>query len=126
MDFTLLLIIAFVIGIYIGWSAHERVIIHTFKHNPEIIEEALRVAKNDDTLEQTLVEVETDSGETIKTSGVELAIESVNNTLYAYAKATNQFIAQGENIEELLKVAHKRFPGKTFFGELPDEEHQKS
>lgn len=128
MDPIAILIFVFVLGIYIGWRIHESVIVHAIKNNPEIIEEACKVAKRDreEALTISEVEMETDDGRTVKTRGVELAIESVGNTLYAYAKATNQFIAQGETIEELLKVAHKRFPGKTFFGELPDEEHQKS
>ena len=66
------------------------------------------------------------NGETVKTKGVELEIEHVDGHFYAYAKINNQFIAQGETLEKLLETAHKRFPGKVFFGDLPEEEHQKS
>ncbi len=120
----LLLVIVFFLGCYLGWKVQEMFFIHVIKSNPEIIEEALRVAKRDK-LEQESIELETDDGKIIKTKGVELAIEVVGGVLYAYSKATNQFIAQGDTIEDLLKVAHTRFPGQTFFGDLPNEEHQK-
>ena len=51
-------------------------------------------------------------------SGTELFIERVGNTLYAYAKDTNQFVAQAPDLKTLLEEAHKRYPNKTFFGTI--------
>lgn len=123
------LLIIFVLGFYCGWKLNEKFFVHIIKTDPEAIEEACRIAKRnraEDLLGETEVEMETEDGKLVKTKGVELAIEAVGDVLYAYSKATNQFIAQGNTIEELLKIAHKRFPGQTFFGDLPDEEHQNS
>lgn len=127
MDLMTLLFV-FVIGFYLGWKLQESFFVHIIKNNPEEIEEACRIARrNRETkLVNSEVELETEDGKHIKTKGVELNIETVGDTLYAYSKTTNQFIAQGNTIEELLTIAHKRFPGQTFFGNLPDEEHQNS
>jgi hypothetical protein len=116
------LIIVAVFATWIGWRVHEAFIIHIIRTNPKILEELAKVVEQHQdelgTEDITLVNTE---GEKLETKGVELAVERVGNTLYAYAKATNQFIAQGDDIEALMKSAHKRFPGKTFFGELPEE-----
>ena len=116
------LIIVAVFATWIGWRVHEAFIIHIIKTNPKILEELANVVKQheDDlgTEDITLVNTE---GEKLDAKGVELAVERVGDTLYAYAKATNQFVAQGDNLEALMKSAHNRFPGKTFFGELPEE-----
>lgn len=116
------LIIVAIFAAWIGWRVHEAFIIHIIKTDPKILEELANVVKKhqDDLGTEDITLVNTD-GEKLDTKGVELAVERVGNTLYAYAKATNQFIAQGDNIEALMKSAHKRFPGKTFFGELPEE-----
>lgn len=124
----LLLSIVFFFGMYLGWKLQEFLIVQIIKNNPEEIEEACRIARRnrENKLVDSEVELETDDGKLIKTKGVELNIEAVGDVLYAYSKATNQFIAQGHTIEELLTIAHKRFPGQTFFGDLPNQEHQNS
>lgn len=123
---AIILIIALVVGFIAGWKVHEAIIVQAIKTQPEGIEEAIRIAKANRDRGDDEVEITAKDGNTVRTKGVELAIEHVNGQLYAYTKATNQFIAQGETIEDLLKTAHARFPGKVFFGNLPDEEHQKS
>jgi hypothetical protein len=125
----ILLIVIFGIGFYCGWKVNEKFFVHIIKTDPESIEEACRIARRnlaEDQLGQSEVELETEDGKLVKTRGVELAIEMVGGVMYAYSKATNQFIAQGNTIEDLLKIAHKRFPGQTFFGDLPEEGNQNS
>jgi hypothetical protein len=127
MDFELfgIVLLAFLAGCYLGWRVHETFIIHIIKTDPKTIEEALAIARKGS--EEQEVTLQTEDGESVTTKAVELDIEMVKGVLYAYAKANNQFIAQGESIEDLLKMAHARFPGKNFFGNLPPEEtNQKS
>ena len=127
MDFELigLVILALLIGFYAGWKIHEAFIIHIIRVDPDTIEKALAIARKEET--EQVVTLETDDGESVTAKAVELDIEVVKGVMYAYSKASNQFIAQGESIEELLKTAHNRFPGKNFFGTLPEEEtNQKS
>lgn len=116
----------FILGVYVGWKIHETLIVQAIKHQPEGLEEAIKIAKANREQGDQEVELTTKDGETVKTKGVELEIEHVGGHFYAYAKINNQFIAQGETLEKLLETAHKRFPGKVFFGDLPEEEHQKS
>jgi Mg2+/Co2+ transporter CorC len=118
MEEFIIIAVVLLVGIYAGWKAHEHFMVMVIKNNPEIMEEACRVARQEGSQEE--ITIETDDGNSITTKGVELAIEQVNGVMYAYSKATNQFIAQGETIEALLKSAHTRFPGKTFFGDLPE------
>lgn len=136
MDFIILAIVAVVVAFYAGWKVHEMFIIHIIQTDPDIIEEACRIARKDGTADasklvirteddQTQVTITTDEGKTITAQGVELMIEQVNGVLYAYAKANGQFVAQASTLEDLMSEAHKRFPGKTFFGNMP-EEHQNS
>jgi hypothetical protein len=118
MEELILYGIILVVGMFAGWKAHEYFMIGVIKMHPEIIEEACRVAREGkDTQEVT---IETDDGKSITTTGVELFIEKVNGHLYAYSKTSNQFIAQGDTLDALLESAHTRFPGKTFFGTIPE------
>lgn len=110
--------IALLVGFYAGWKAHEHFMTVVIKYTPEIMEAACKAAREEMATGQ--VTIETDDGKTITADGTELAIEKVKGVLYAYTKSENKFIAQGETIEELLKSAHERFPGKTFFGDLPE------
>ena len=109
-------VIALLAGIYIGWKCQEHFMITVIKVSPELMEAACKAAR----AELDDVTIETDDGEVISTTGTELAIERVRGVMYAYTKVDNKFIAQGETIEALLKSAHERFPGKTFFGNLPE------
>ena len=121
MDFIILLglfLAVVIFGIYLGWKSHEHFMINVIKDHPEIMEAACRAAR-DGTFEDE-VTVTLDDGQEITASGIELMIEKVNGMLYAYSKDNNQFVAQGETMESLLKSAHDRFPGKIFFGDLPE------
>ena len=77
------------------------------------------VIKQDDA--DAEVTITTDDGQTITAQGVELDIEMVKGVLYAYIKGNGQFVAQASTLEDLMAAAHKRFPGKTFVGTLPEE-----
>jgi hypothetical protein len=116
MEELIILGVVLFVGILAGWKAHEYFILGVIKAHPEILEEACRIARAD----KSEVTIETSDGKSITTTGVELFIEKVNGHLYAYSKATNQFIAQGDTLEALLESAHSRFPGKTFFGDIPE------
>lgn len=122
MELLIIVIVAVLFGIYVGWKSHEHFMITVIKVSPEIMEAACKAAREELELVGDVQEItiKTESGITIATTGTELDIEKVKGVLYAYSKADNKFIAQGETIEELLKTAHARYPGKTFFGDLPE------
>lgn len=108
-------LIAVIVGYVVGYWFRGIMVIYHLSRNPESMIEILKQVKAiNDREAQGLPETESKPGQ-----GVELAIERVNNYLYAYTKDTNQFIAQGPDLKSLLEDAHKRFPGKIFFGDIP-------
>ena len=46
---------------------------------------------------------------------IPLEIERVNGYIYAYSKTTGEFLAQAHDIEQAVRIASQRFPGKTFW-----------
>lgn len=107
-DLLVYLVIA-VVAFVIGWRARAVILMAAMGTDPDKFIDMLRQVKKINDAEQR----ETKSGE-----ATELFIERVNNYLYAYVKETNQFVAQGPDLKSLLAEAHKRFPGKVFFGEI--------
>ena len=122
--FVWIILAAVVIGGIVGWRLHEMFIINLITQQPEVMEEACAIARKGMASAEEFT-IETAAGERIKTTGTELEIEQVNGVLYAYMKENGRFVGQADTIENLMSIAHERFPGKTFFGILPDE-NQKS
>jgi len=58
-------------------------------------------------------------------SRTEMRIERVGEQLYAYAKDTDEFLAQASNLDKLLDAVKQRFPEQEFFGTLNAEEPAK-
>ena len=115
----LLLLVVFLAGVYLGWKALEKTLLTMVVEDPAKFDELMRTVKSRIELTESISIVDS-KGNTITTTGIELEVEVVNGFFYAYARETNQFIAQGPTLEELLETAHKRFPGKTFFGNIPE------
>lgn len=117
LDIFITAVVAGCVGYMIGWILRGVVILSHLANHPEVMMDILaRIKKIND--------AEKKVEDTVK-NGTELAIERVNDCLYAYAKDTNQFIAQGSTLKELLDDAHKRFPGKLFFGNIPADDPAK-
>lgn len=113
LDIIITAIISGFVGYIIGWVFRGVVILSHLAKHPEAMMAILAKIKAINEQEDRAEAV------TLNKNATELEIERVNNYLYAYAKDTNQFIAQGPNLKELLEEAHKRFPGRTFFGDIP-------
>ena len=110
MDLISVFLIA-IVAFFIGYSARGIALIAKMGSNPQHFINILEKIK--------AINEQAEKEETAKATGTELVIERVNETLYAYVKDTDQFIAQGPNLQELLEIAHSRFPGKVFFGNIP-------
>lgn len=112
-EFLIYTVVAGVAGI-IGWHLRGIVIMYNLSQNPDkmiSILEKVRDLNNANSLEEA-EEIAANNESTV------LVIERVGTTLYAYAKDTNQFIAQGNNLKSLLADAQKRFPTQTFIGNI--------
>lgn len=110
MEFLSILVLV-VIAMWVGWHLRGIVMLANLSENPDRVIKMLEEIKR--------INKEEQEGKPVS-KGVELEIERVGSTLYAYTKDTNQFIAQGSDLKALLAEAHRRFPNKVFFGNIPD------
>ncbi len=46
---------------------------------------------------------------------IEVQTEQVNDLVYAYNKVTGEFLAQAQNLHQVMLLAAKRYPGKKFW-----------
>jgi hypothetical protein len=46
---------------------------------------------------------------------VEVKTEKVNDFIFAYDKTTGEFLAQAQNLHQVMTLAAQRFPGKKFW-----------
>lgn len=57
---------------------------------------------------------------------IEMTAEQVNGVYYMYATINGQFLGQGENFDKAIENVARRFPGKKFWCDLPEESTQSS
>ena len=55
---------------------------------------------------------------------IEMEIEKVNDVVYAYDKATGEFLAQAQSIYQAALLASARFPNKKFWHPELNKDHQ--
>jgi hypothetical protein len=55
---------------------------------------------------------------------IEVKTENVNNLVYAYNKVTGEFLAQAQNLHQVMVEAAKRYPGKKFWHPELKQDHQ--
>lgn len=120
------LVIIAVVGFMVGYWWRGIMVLYNLSRNPEKMIKMLEEIKKINELEAQGADLDNTSVEVLKKGlPVELEIERVGEHLYAYTKDSNQFIAQGPNLKHLLEEAHKRFPGKVFFGNIPADDPAK-
>jgi len=117
--------LAFRLGI--AWQRWQFAI--ALQHHPERIQATLDFIKKLNSLKdeeqlELLDNVDKEGTESVfkpQSNKTEMSIERVNNMLFAYAKDTNQFLAQGASVDEIVKTLQVRFPDRSFFGDLPKD-----
>ena len=121
------------VGVKIGWGLHEAWMIWLIRKHPERMEMAINLSKrvnqmNEQELDSLADQLKNarDAQElVVKQSGTEMSIERVGDVLYAYAKDTGQFLAQGSTLTDLISATEKRFPGQKFFGTIAKDNSAK-
>jgi spore cortex formation protein SpoVR/YcgB (stage V sporulation) len=117
MELLMELLIIAGIAFWAGWFFRGAVLLARFSDNPEHFIDILeKIKKVNEEIKQETVE---------KKLGTELSIERHGEMLYAFIKGTDQFVAQGTDIDSVLAEAKKRFPGRKFFGIIPHGESAK-
>jgi len=110
-------LVTVVIAMWAGWHFRGIVILAKFSTDPDHFINILKQIKELNEKERKEVVDEK--------VGTELAIERHGNTLYAFAKDNDQFIAQGPSLDALLEDAKKRFPNRKFFGVIAKDDPAK-
>lgn len=114
MDFLFYAFI-FGFGAWLGWHARGAIFLYHISENPERIIEILKQIKK----------INENGEEGTTPQGTELRIEKHGPLLYAFASESDEFIAQGPTLKDLLETAHKRYPGRVFFGNIPNDDPAK-
>ncbi len=109
MDISTLVIVA--VSVWAGWHLRGITILARLGNDPDHFIDILKKIKEINKQEQT--------EEKQKSEGTELSIERHGDVLYAFITDTDQFVAQGTSLPELLEQAQKRLPGRKFFGLIP-------
>ena len=55
---------------------------------------------------------------------IEVTTEKVNDLIFAYNKATGEFLAQAHNLQQVMVLAAARYPGKKFWHPELKQDHQ--
>lgn len=104
MEDTLLFIIVFACGGYVGYKLNEMLMVHVFT---KMLEDA---GITDLQLNQFATHWKTKLGteDEPEMENIEVRIEKHNDTLYAYQLENDEFIAQGKTKEDLLTAIEQR------------------
>ena len=97
-----------IVGVILGGYAFFWLLTNSYKKDPEAVLQYL-----DNKLERALNDTDMDF--------VELEISQHGTQIMAWFKETGVFVAQGESIDEVIILAHDRFPKINFMGELPED-----
>lgn len=105
------------VAYWIGWTVRGVVLIFKLSRDPRATL---------DLLEQLKAINDSDTGEpTAKNANwVEVRVEQVGATVYAYANDTHQFLGQGTSIEEAIQMAKRSHPTKIFWWNETEQDSQ--
>lgn len=112
MDIALDLIVAFVLGIWIGYRINERI------HQAVLPDLLRRLGVTPKQLETVMSDLkkETGSEEPAQTESavIEIKVERHGDTIYVFRKTDDQFLGQGKTFEEIVKRLEKDFQNVKF------------
>ncbi len=111
MDLLISLII-WLLGFWTGMRWQAIRIAQRMVEDPGRIRAALRE------IEQLQREEDSAGSETVR-------VESVHGQIYVYVDSTDEFLAQGSTLEEVLDRISKRFPNRKFQGLIAAEQASK-
>jgi hypothetical protein len=105
MELDLITVAIFVaLAFYIGWFCRGISIMQNLAERPEhmiaLLEEIRKINEQE--------------AQSLPTDIIEMNVEKQNGAIYLFNKTTGDFLAQGASIEDAVKIAAERFPGKRF------------
>jgi hypothetical protein len=104
MDYIVYMAIA-VAAYYIGWHLRGITLLANLTRDPDRMIDLINQLK--------AIQQNEELG--VPEDAIEVEAEHVNGMVYAYNKASGEFLAQAQNLHQALVEAAKRYPGKQFW-----------
>jgi hypothetical protein len=113
MEYFIYLVIA-VVAYWIGWHARGIIFLANISERPDhMIKMLEKIKEINDSEELGLPD-----------DAIEVQTEQVNDLVFAYNKVTGEFLAQAQNLHQVMTLAAARYPGKKFWHPELKQDHQ--
>ena len=111
IDTTLIIvsITCFIVGVVVGEFRQAHKFIAKVSKDPDSMINLLTQLKTELDRLKSLEEHD------LPEDAIEVVIEHVNDAVFAYNKATGEFLAQAQNLHQAMLLAAARYPGKKFW-----------
>jgi len=114
MEDLLIYLVVAGIAFVIGWHMRAITMLYNMLADPDRVIDLLHKLKS----------VSNEEYAELPDDAIPLEIEEVNGQVFAYNKITGEFLGQGSTIVQAALSAAKRFPGKTFWHPLLEQDSQ--
>jgi hypothetical protein len=104
MEYIIYLVIA-VVAYWVGWHARGLIFLENISRNPDNMIKML----------QKIKEINESEELGLPDDAIEVQTEHVNGLIFAYNKVTGEFLAQAQNLHQVMVETAKRYPGKKFW-----------
>ena len=110
-DTTLIIvsIVCFIAGVVVGEFRQAHKFIAKVSKDPDSMINLLTQLKTELDRLKSLEEHD------LPEDAIEVVVEHVNDAVFAYNKATGEFLAQAQNLHQAMLLAAARYPGKRFW-----------
>ena len=111
IDTTLIIvsITCFIVGVIVGEFRQAHKFIAKVSKDPDSMINLLTQLKTELDRLKSLEEHD------LPEDAIEVVVEHVNDAVFAYNKATGEFLAQAQNLHQAMLLAAARYPGKRFW-----------
>jgi hypothetical protein len=111
IDTTLIVvsIACFIVGVVVGEFRQAHKFITKVSKDPDSMINLLTQLKTE------LARLKSLEDNNLPEDAIEVVIEKVNDAVFAYNKATGEFLAQAQNLHQAMLLAAARYPGKRFW-----------
>jgi hypothetical protein len=104
MEYFIYLVVA-IVAYWIGWHVRGIIFLANISERPDHMIKML----------EKIREINESEEIGLPDDAIEVETEHVNNLVYAYNKVTGEFLAQAQNLHQVMVEAAKRYPGKKFW-----------
>jgi hypothetical protein len=113
MEYFIYLVVA-IVAYWIGWHVRGIIFLSNISERPDHMIKML----------EKIREINESEELGLPDDAIEVKTENVNDLVYAYNKVTGEFLAQAQNLHQVMVEAAKRYPGKKFWHPDLKQDHQ--